>query len=127
MIPLAYEALGNILKGSLPNIKKKKKDASPLLDEIIATIINPLKLSLKDVSSRFSTLNHPPFDVQTRQDHWLSGIAGGQLEGRVAEIASKRALEIAKEEKLAFDRCKEWRQNAGKRFKEVTGNGVFSN
>jgi hypothetical protein len=41
------------LKASLPSLKKKKKD-QPLLEQVISEIINPLKASIKEVSTRFS-------------------------------------------------------------------------
>jgi hypothetical protein len=56
----------------------------------------------------------------------LQGCTG--LQGRIKELAEKRASEMTKEEKLVrVDRLKDWRNVAAKRYKEVAANGVFSN
>jgi gamma-glutamylcysteine synthetase len=53
------------LKASLPSLKKKKKD-QPLLDQVIQEVINPLKTSIKEVSSRFS-LAAPAVDLAAKE------------------------------------------------------------
>jgi hypothetical protein len=53
------------LKASLPSLKKKKKD-QPLLEQVISEIINPLKASIKEVSTRFS-LAAPAIDLAAKE------------------------------------------------------------
>ena len=55
----------------------------------------------------------------------VSSSLGIDLNGRLGEITSRKLQEIAKEEKLAWDRLKDMRSQTSKRFKDLSSSGVF--
>lgn len=88
-------------------------------------ILGPIKQCLKDLATDFAS--HPVFSLPARQEqlhhmhHQLEAELGLTLPTRVHDILARRVDEISKEEKLARDRLKDFRNGVSKKFKDLAG------
>lgn len=130
IIAVALEILSESLKACIPSAKKKKKGANPVLDEVQADIIVPLRTTIKELSAAYAIPR--PFDVSARVDELktrkaeIESSLGFSLSPAVENHLNRKIDEIAKEEKLAIDRLNSMRMGLSKRLKELSANGVFS-